>query len=301
MTTEHTLHVDGHRMVAQGFNEDRPGTPVIFLHGIMSSHDFWITGQSAIFNDHFRWYTLSLPGHYPAALPADFTRDDLTAETIARVVAGAVEQLTGGEPALLVGHSTGGFTALATAAYAPELVRAVISVSGFASGQWTGVLGMMQRFARGGDLGEQVFRANLRLTASSPAAYRTALRFYVADTGALYRNEYLAPTLERVYPNATQLDLTAMLHYFNRMPSIDINDWLPRIGVPVLALTGDRDPIVPPQESMRIAENVADGDLVLIAGSGHFPMVERRAAYDDIVDRWVARQFPEQVGAPVTV
>jgi pimeloyl-ACP methyl ester carboxylesterase len=296
---EHTLHIDGHRMVAQGFNEDFTGTPVIFLHGIMSSLDFWIAGQSAIFNEHFRWYTLSLPGHYPAALPADFQRADLTAETIARVVAGAVEQLTGGEPALLVGHSTGGFAALATAAYAPQIVKAVVSISGFAKGQWGGMLSMLQRLARGGEVGERMFRGNLRLPTSHPALYRASLRFYAADSGALYRNEYLDASLERLYPNATRLDLTAMAHYFNRMPSIDIGEWLPRIDVPLLAVTGDRDPIVPPDESARIAENAPQGELVLIAGAGHLPMVERRAAYDAIIDGWVQRQFAEQVGAAV--
>lgn len=291
MTTPYTFEIDGHTMAALSFNEHLAGTPVIFIHGIMSSVNFWVAGQTPIFAERMPWHSLSLPGHYPAAFAPDFLREHLTPELIARLTAGAVRHLVGDRPALLVGHSTGGFAALAVAAYAPDCVQGVISISGFASGRWTGALGLLESLAGMGSVGESLFKANVRLTTASPAIYHASLRAYAADPRALYRNEALPATLERIYPDAARLDLGAMAHYFNRMPQMDITDWLPKIQCPVLALCGDRDPIVPPAASSVIAQDTPQGQLVLIAGAGHLPMAERAGEYTRIITDWVTQQL----------
>ncbi len=75
------------------------------------------------------------------------------------VVGEAVRQITGGAPALLVGHSTGGYTALAIAWRAPQLVKGVISLAGFVRGVWTGTLGMAQHLRVLGAPGAWLFNA----------------------------------------------------------------------------------------------------------------------------------------------
>lgn len=292
MTTHHELEIEGHKLVALGFHEQRSGPTAIFLHGIASSPAFWIAGQTPVFDQRFRWYALSLPGHYPAALPAGFRRADLTAETLARVLAEAVRRLAGGAPALLVGHSTGGFAALAIAAVAPELVRSVISVSGFVQGRWGGPLGALQWLARRGPPGEVLLAANFRLMGSSLALYRAAVRLYTADARAFFAFDATDSTFRATLPDLQRLDTRAMAHYFARMPDIDISGWLPRIQAPVLALTGDRDPIVPPAQARLIADGVPEGRLALLPGAGHIPMAERAGDYSRLVTAWAEQTVP---------
>jgi pimeloyl-ACP methyl ester carboxylesterase len=164
MSGVHTLHVEGHTLVALTLNEpDTLGHPVILIHGINSSVRFWGQDQIPAFLEQGPCYALSLPGHYPAAFPPGFQKEQLTAERIARVLAAAILELVGDRPVTLAGFSTGGFAALAIAAYAPQWVRRVISISGFCQGRWTGVLGTYRWLARQGVVGRgsmgDVYRA----------------------------------------------------------------------------------------------------------------------------------------------
>ena len=78
-----------------------------------------------------------------------------------------------------------------------------------------------------------------------------------------------------------------MLHYFSRMPDIDIVHLLPRITAPTLVLAGDRDPIVPPVQACLIAKTVPNAELVLVDGAGHVLGAERSAQYRRTVTEWM--------------
>jgi pimeloyl-ACP methyl ester carboxylesterase len=287
--TRHDLDIDGHRIVALGFNEDKAGTPVFFIHGITSSVNFWADLQAPILKEHFRWYSLSLPGHYPAALPAGFQQHDLTAEMIARVLAGAIRQLVGQQPVILAGHSTGGFAALAIAATAPELVQSVITIGGFVQGRWHGALRPLQIEARMGRFGAALFKLQVKMSFLTYPTFRLGSSFYVTKRSAYFAYPHLDTMLSRLYEDAQQFDLDTMLHYFNRMPDIDIAGWLPRINAPTLVLTGDRDGIVPPTQAHLIAAQVRDSTLVELKGVGHMPMCESPDEYAKAVTDWTLK------------
>ncbi|MBC8099215.1 MAG: alpha/beta hydrolase [Armatimonadetes bacterium] len=285
------LQIGAYQLAALAFNVDQPGTPLIFLHGITSSIQFW-AGAPADYLKERRWYALSLPGHYPATFPAGFTPDLLTAELIADVLIAGIRQLVGeAAPVILIGHSTGGFAALAVAARAPDLVQGVVSVSGFAVGKWSGALGISQGFAREGVVGRLLFHANFHLVTLTQAIYKAVFRVYAADVQALYSDPALAPTLDLIYPYARRLDLDAMLAYFKQMPLIDITEWLPNVSAPTLLIAGDHDPIVSPDQSRLIARHLQLGMLVMLEGAGHLPMSERRDEYHADLARWLA-QYP---------
>ncbi|MBC8171203.1 MAG: alpha/beta hydrolase, partial [Anaerolineae bacterium] len=220
--------INEQRMAVLAFNETLPGTPIIFIHGIMSSINFWTSAENEFLNQR-PWYALSLPGHYPASFPGGFHHSGLTAELIAQTVSSAVQHLVGDTPVMLIGHSTGGFAALATAAYAPDRVCGVVSISGFAQGKWTGALGILQRLTKMSQPGKALFRQNLKLMASSDQLYKAAFRVYAADREALYTDPALAVTAAVLYQDFQQLSTEAMFAYFRHMPDIDITAWLPKI------------------------------------------------------------------------
>ncbi|MBI1280545.1 MAG: alpha/beta fold hydrolase [Anaerolineaceae bacterium] len=286
MPCRHEFMIEGHTIVALEYNAHKTGTPAILIHGIMSSVGFW-PEEGHIFDEQFHWYSLSLPGHYPAVFPKDFRHEDLSAEMIARVMATAIRQLVGDQPVLLVGHSTGAFAALAVAAQAPEMVNGVISVGGFAEGKWGGLLSLLQRQARMGAAGEAMFRLNVKSGVLHPRMAYYLSSFYAADKRAYFNYPNMYYSIQEQFVYSKHLDPYAMAHYFNRMPDINITEWLPLVKAPTLVISGDKDPIVPATQSALIASKVTNGDLVMVAGAGHMVMMERAAIYSQTINEWV--------------
>lgn len=288
MDTTHEMQIAGHKLAALCFDAGVSGPPIILLHGITSSIKSWIPDELSLFTQHGPCYALSLPGHYPAVLPPGFQQESLTAEMIADVLVVAIRQLVGEQPVTLVGHSTGGFSALAIAARVPDIAHRIISISGFAQGQWTGLLGTGQRLVQRGFLGVLLFKTVYRSNRWPPALFRASLRIYVANSRKFLAYPYLDKMIDLSLPYYRKLDLNAMVQYFARMPRIDITPWLSRITAPTLILTGDSDPIVPPAQAHLIAAKVPDASLQVIKGVGHLPMFEAPNRYKQLIGEWLA-------------
>jgi pimeloyl-ACP methyl ester carboxylesterase len=281
------IDIDGHRLVARVFNADKSSVPLIFLHGIGGSIDFWNAGQPEIVTSDYRWTALSLPGHYPATFPAGYTRADLSAASLTVVTAQAIRKLTNGEPAILVGHSTGGWLALCVAAHSPELVRSVVSVAGFAHGYWTGVLRLRQMIAQWGLLGRGLFHVVGGFQTRTLTAFRDGLDELVTDHAAIQQSPMLADTLDSMYASVRSLSMDTMFTWYSRMPHVDISDQLPHIQAPVLQIHGDRDRIVPYSQGQHIAETVPQAELLTLPGCGHMIPWEREADYQSALTRWL--------------
>jgi len=288
MTELQLFEIDGHKIGTLLLNPGVQGEPIIFLHGITASLQAWV-GSSVKFAETLGpCYSVSLPGHYPAAFPAGFNTSMLTPETIADVLANTIRQLTSGKPATLIGHSTGGFSALAVAIYHPELVSRVVSVSGFAHGRWTGALGFYQKLVRSGAFGKTLFKWLYR-SVRNFRLLRASMRIYAADIPALYRNPELDDLVKTALPDFCSLDLDAMAMYFKVMPNTDITPLLHKISVPVLAIVGDCDPTVPPEQAQVIVEHIQGAELAIFSATGHLITIERPADYQSTLSNWLAR------------
>ena len=283
------ISVDGHQLAAVCLNPGAPGEPVILLHGITSSISFWQTNPAPYLLELGPCYALSLPGHFPALAPDEFKSGRLTTERLVSLLESGIRQLVGEGPVTLVGHSTGGFCALALAARYPERVRRLVSISGFARGRWTGILGLYQRATHLGWVGETYFKTMFRLLMPHHSFYRWAMQFYAADARALYAHPDVNEAVQRNFPSYYQLDLDAILPYFRHMPRIDITSQLPAIQAPALIIAGNRDPIVPPAQSYLIAKHISRASLVMLPGAGHLPFLERPLDYHRQVSDWLVQ------------
>jgi len=213
---------------------------------------------------------------------------------IAEVLTAAIHKLLGNQPVILVGHSTGGFAALAIAAYTPKIARCVISISGFAQGKWIGALGVYQKLIRLGFPGKILFKlAYISIRLPRPL-FRASLRFYAADSCRLFAYPHLDAIIDKALPYYRQLNLNAMGQYFAVMPDIDISSWLPRITAPTLVLCGENDSTVPPAQSHLIAGKVPNASLEVIKGVGHTLMLEDHIEYQRIVGEWLHKYIGEK-------
>ena len=284
-----TLSIEGHTLAALCLNPGATGEPIILIHGITASISSWQVNPWPYVLEQGPCYSLSLPGHFPAAFPSGFQQEQLTAEMMARIMAAAIHELVGERPVTLMGHSTGGFSVLNIAARYPDLARRVVSIAGFAHGRWIGFLGAYQKLVRMGDTGKAIFKALYRLAGASPGVFRFVLRTYAADVKAMYSNPDIDESVELNLFNYQNLDLDAMVQYFSVMPEIDITSLLPQIQAPTLAIAGDRDPTVPPDESRKIASLVPNAELALIPGAGHVPFWERPKEYQTALFTWLEK------------
>lgn len=285
----HQVQIEGQTLVAQALNPTAPGRPIILIHGITASINFWGADQYPIFCDYGPTYLLSLPGHYPATFPPDLLPPAITPTMIGRVLTGAIHHVVGKQPVTLVGHSTGGFSALLIAAQSPAWVKSVVSISGFAQGRWTGALGLNQRLARWGTAGALLFHTGFAASRLNRTIFRAFWRVHLANGRPLSHYEHLEPLIDQFYPDYRRLDLKAMFKYFRVMPHLDITPQLPHITASTLALCGDQDPTVPSTQARLIAAHVPQAELAVIRGGGHFLFMEKPDQYERILRDWLAK------------
>lgn len=290
MTAYQVFDIEGHTLAALHLNPDATGNPVILVHGITGNIAAWQFNPLPFILEQGPCISLSLPGHFPAAFPAGFKQEQLTVKTLARVLAKAIHGMVGEQPVTLMGRSTGGFAALNIAAHYPQMASRIVSIAGFAYGRWTGFLGFQQRLVRMGETGRILFKSFYRLAGASPGVFRHVLRKYV--DGSSVRNTdpgLLEQVIESNVVNYRNLDLDAMVQYFLAMPEMDISSLLPRIRVPTLAIAGERDRTVPPDESRKIASLVPNAELALIPGAGHLSFFDCPPEYQARLSSWLQK------------
>ncbi len=281
-----TIRIDHHQLAYLALNPQATGQPIILLHGLASSIGFWQKGEP--YTQYGPCYALSLPGHYPASFPRNFQSEELSAKELGRLVAEAIQQIAPDSPVTVLGYSTGALAGLAAAIHSPTLITRLICVAGFVNGQRTGSIGRLERLAQRGNVGWVLFNLAFGYR-FHPALFRVATNGLVADRAALQQRVTLKTDLATTYAYARHLQVNAMWHYCQMLSQVDLAYRLPRVAAATLVITGDKDPIVPPEQSQLIASRVPHSHLVMISGAGHIPMWERPQQYQEAIHNWLTR------------
>ncbi len=209
--------------------------------------------------------------------------------------AGDVEEIRrhlGLERLDLLGHSHGGFVAMAWAAAYPQRVGRLVLAS--TAARFTDAI-RAARKARVASHEGQPYYADaieaLRLHAAGRYASDEELR-------ALYRREarlLLAPEttvegLGELFDRAGA-NAAALRHFNDHVASgMDQRAALARVGGPALVITGGGDPFGE-STAREIADALPKATLVVLAGADHFPFLEpeNRAAWSQAVARFLGR------------
>lgn len=285
------LHIGDQILDYTELGGDKDAIPLIFIHGILSSQYTWLDFPLR-FTPYGRIITLSLPGHYPAQFPTDMQQAMITDSWVGDTMAAAIRQITGGKPAILIGHSTGGYASLAVAWRAPELVAQVISLAGFARGIWTSVLGMAQRLQYLGPLGTSLFQTQVILGTRNALMLDTTWKMCSYNKAAYARGSLYQVTRPKIMAHLSQIDAKAMRMWFYQMHKVaDLTPYLPSISTPVLALAGQQDSLVPSSQATHIAKGVLNGTCVLLDNIDHALFVEQPERVYTYITQWLDTQL----------
>src|ERR671933_331816 len=240
------------------------------------------TGRSA-------WLDVDWRGHRVVAfdLPG-FGFSDMPGEKISipgygRLVDALLDELGVGS-AVLVGNSMGGFIAAEVAIQFPARVQRLVLVS--AAGltieyqrheRILGVLRFRQRLllAWGGFVG-----ARSEAVARRPRARELLLRLVVAHPDRLP-----APLVAEQIRGAGNPGFVDALDALTGYP---IRARLGEIGCPTLIVWGSEDRLVPVRDADEFERLIPDARKVVWPETGHAPMLERPAAFNALVDRFIA-------------
>jgi len=221
---------------------------LVFLHGVGGGHAAWRDQLPYFAACGYRAVAWDQPGYGASPLVEPY---DL--EQVAGALRALLEQL-GGSPAVLIGHSMGGFIAQEAYARFPGLIKALVLC--FTSAAFGGAGGEFQRqfiaariapLEQGHSMAEVSSRvmATMRGSKSHPDGLRHAERVMAGVPPGTYRKA------------------VALLTTFDRRAL------LPQIAVPTLVLAGGEDRTAPPSVMERMARKIPGAQYVVLDGCGH--------------------------------
>ncbi|GGT45815.1 lysophospholipase [Streptomyces purpureus] len=232
--------------------------PIVFVHGTRFSAGQWST-QVAALHDEFPVTAVDLPGH------GERTAEPWSLSAATEIIASAVGALDRG-PALVVGHSLGGYASLEFARQRPDRLRGLILAGASAStrGPWTAPYRWVTRLVP-------------RIPADRLARWNDQLlrRLYPPHVvEATIRSGYAFHTLPAAWDEVLgRFDAGAMRH----------------VKAPVLILNGEKDSLFRAGES-DFARAHPRARVELIPRARHLANFDAPDAFTDAVRRF-ARQL----------
>jgi 3-oxoadipate enol-lactonase len=243
------------------------GVPLVFVHGFPLSRGTWQKQIDAFRSSH-RVIAPDLPGFGESgAQPGSTTMAGCATEVRALL------QKLGTGPVVLVGHSMGGYVALAFARQFPKLLCGLVLV-GTKAGPDSPEAAAGRRA-----MAEQVRTEGVQVVVEAMAP--KMLAGSNRDTGMMERvRGFMAASTPAGVAGA-------LLGMAGRT---DSTAFLARIVVPTLVVTGAEDVLVPPAESEKLARAIRGAQLEVIAHAGHLVTFEQPDQFNRALEGWLNRE-----------
>ncbi|MFJ6657854.1 alpha/beta fold hydrolase [Streptomyces sp. NPDC091377] len=252
------LHVEVHGP------EDAPA--VVLAHGWTCSTAFWAAQIRALAADH-RVVAYDQRGHGRSPVSARCDTEAL-ADDLEAVLDAALEP---GRRAVIAGHSMGGMTVMAAAGRAAfrERTAAVLLCSTGSSRLVAEATVVPLRAGRVRTaLTRRVLGSGAPLGPVTPVA-RAVLKYATMGAGSAPHRVEVCARIVHACPRRVR---AAWSHVLD---SLDLDEGVRRLEVPVMVVAGDRDRLTPPVHARAIAAGLPRCvGLVELAGVGHMTPVE---------------------------
>jgi pimeloyl-ACP methyl ester carboxylesterase len=263
------------------------GPPIVFIHGLSGSWQNWLE-QLPVFAREHRVITFDLPGFGASEMPAQ----KITISGYGRFVAALLDELEVGSAAV-VGNSMGGFIGMELAIRFPERVERLVLVS--AAGLSIEYLRNERALAVLGTLENRLAAYSGWLASRSDAlARRPGARRLIFGIVAHRPDRLPGPLVaEQVRGSGKPGFLPAL----DALTDYPIRDRLGEIACPTLIVWGSEDKLVPARDADEFARLIPNSRKVVWPETGHVAMLERPAAFNALLEAFLAEEPGERVGA----
>jgi 3-oxoadipate enol-lactonase len=225
------------------------GTPLVLLHGYPLDNHLW-DDVAPLLEDTFDLILPDLRGFGKSTtVDSPYTMDDYASD-----IAGLLDQL-GIQKAAIVGHSMGGYVALAFAKLYPERVRGLGLVSS-------------QVLADPADRKEGRYKSAADVSDNGIGGVVDAMTPKFTSDERL--QAFARESMERQQPEAFIGALKAMAE------RIDSTLLLSSFKFPVVIIHGEADALIPIDRAREVKKAVPHAHLVELNGAGHIPMLEAK-------------------------
>jgi 3-oxoadipate enol-lactonase len=225
------------------------GPPLVLLHGFPLDHHLW-DEVVPLLEDTFDIILPDLRGFGESTtIDSPYSMDDYASD-----IAGLLDQLQI-QKASIVGHSMGGYVALAFARLYPERVSGLGLVSS-------------QVPADPPERKEGRYKSAADVSANGiGSVVETMTPKFTADERL---QSYARASMERQQPAAYIGALRAMAERMDSTPLLS------SFHFPVVIIHGDADSLIPIDRAREVKASLSQAHLVEIPGAGHIPMMEAK-------------------------
>ncbi len=232
------------------YSEKGEGRPVVFLHGFLETHAIWDEYAQQLCDD-FRVITVDLPGFGKSPLPTakHFSISDIASQINQSLLSLGLDGVN------VVGHSLGGYVALAMVAQHPDLFASLCLFHSTA-------------------LADSVEKKDARTKTIDFVSKNGALAFTSNFVAPLFADPK-HPAIAKVTDLAIQTSAATVCGYLEAMRDRpDRTAVLKDFNGPVLLIAGEKDSIIPASTLDEQGKMARIGSFKLIQGIGHMGMFE---------------------------
>jgi pimeloyl-ACP methyl ester carboxylesterase len=251
--------------------------PIVFLHGITESLEFWARQLEAGIGDH-RLIALDLPGHGLS----DDGEQPYDPDKFARFMVAFADALSIGR-FFSVGNSLGGGITIRLAGLLPGRVMGIVLANSAFIGKNMFLPFRLMTLPVIGEL----------LTKPGPKGVKQQLSAIVYDQASI------TPALREVVERNTYRvgGAKAFLHSLRATATLggmvesvyrQSHAILKSLDIPVLFIHGKQDVVLPAKDSVAAAALTPKATIVLFDGCGHTPQIEKPSAFNAELTRFVA-------------
>jgi pimeloyl-ACP methyl ester carboxylesterase len=255
------------------------GTPIVFIHGLSGAWVNWLENIPH-FAESQRVIAMDLPGFGHSPMP----RDKISISGYGRIVDELLDALDI-DRAIIVGNSMGGFIgaeiALQFATRVEKLV--LVSAAGLSIEHQRNepVLRVLERLDN-----VLIFTGGWAATRSETLTRRPRMRRQMMRLVAHRAEALPAPLIAEQVRGSGKPGFVPALDALSDYP---IRDRLGEIECPVLVVWGENDRLVPVRDAHEFGRLIPDAEVEVWPGPGHVAMLARPAAFNALVERFIAQ------------
>lgn len=234
------------------FLDKGKGRAVVLLHGFLGSHQVW---EKTIDNlsKSYRVIAIDLPGHGSS----DCFGYVHTMELMAKAVKAVMDSLRL-KKYVIVGHSMGGYSALAFADLFPDRIRGLCLFHSTA-------------YADSDEKKRDRRRAAKVVKSNAPLYIREAVKNLFANKNLRYLKEEIAFT-QKIALKTPKRGIIAALEGMRDRPNRDVI--LGMVHYPVMMVIGEHDNVLPAEQLVEQSELIHNKHVLMLEHDGHMGFLE---------------------------